>query len=417
MSSRANRCICNSKFAKRSAVATDCSCSASIVKERYLADSSYSHWYISPDRLQEELSVCNKALVEVYLGTLDLNDLVKFQRVVPAIVQKLKKILQSSKTSTNILRTTAAKASEERRITALGSVMSDSLSADHQAELDRILSDPLGEFPDAFNANLVEFLKVYEYKGFDVKRIQFLVAFRQSRLKSGSVLLLEDNKKGKSIELTGHQNLNQVILLCIALFNHRGNNLEAIKSGLGTGLIEATFTTFVSNMGLKSNVIEKGAKTKSPDVLTLARIAAAFPIHALKLAASESNTRRVISLSDIGLAFDALGKVLCHPVAPSVLDSDLVETGAVWITFLASLRLNQLIGGKNKADPDRLWLYHRSALCSPAAEESARTKFWATMELDGLAEIAAEARLKVEALVKDRDVLKEIDEFVLPKLG
>ncbi|MGV4398125.1 hypothetical protein, partial [Pandoraea pneumonica] len=196
--------------------------------------------------------------------------------------------------------------------------MSDSLSVDHQAELDRILSDPLGEFPDAFNANLVEFLKVYDYKGFDVKRIQFLVAFRQSRLKSGSVLLLEDNKKGKSIELTGHQNLNQVILLCIALFNHRGNNLEAIKSGLGTGLIEATFTTFVSNMGLKSNVIEKGAKTKSPDVLTLARIAAAFPIHALKLAASESNTRRVISLSDIGLAFDALGKVLCHPVAPSV---------------------------------------------------------------------------------------------------
>ncbi|MGC7556512.1 hypothetical protein, partial [Pandoraea pneumonica] len=68
--------------------------------------------------------------------------------------------------------------------------MSDSLSVDHQAELDRILSDPLGEFPDAFNANLVEFLKVYEYKGFDVKRIQFLVAFRQSRLKSGSVLLL-----------------------------------------------------------------------------------------------------------------------------------------------------------------------------------------------------------------------------------
>lgn len=417
MSDRVKRCICLSKFAKRSAATVDCFCSASVIKERYLADSSYSHWYISPDRLKEELSVCNKALIEVYLSKLSAGDLVKYLRVVPAIVKKLRKVQQSKESDISTLDSTATSFSEEGDGTALSSTMSDSLSADHQTELDRILSDPLGEFPDAFTANLSEFLKVYEYKGFDVKRIQFLVAFRQSKLKAGSVLLLEDSKKGKSIELTGHKNLNQVILLCIALFNHRGNNLEAIKSGLGTGLIEATFTTFVSSMGLKSNVIEKNAKTKSPDVLTLARIAAAFPIHALKLAASESNTRKVVSLSDVGLAFDPLGKVLCHPVAPSVLDTAMIETGAIWITFLASLRLNQLIGGKNKADPDRLWLYHRSALCSPAAEESARTKFWDTMDLQGLADVAAQAKVKVETLVKDKDVLKEIVEFTLPKLG
>lgn len=417
MSSRANRCICHSKFAKRSAAVTDCSCSASIIRERYLADSSYSHWYISPEKLKEELSVCNKALVEAYLSKLSFGELIKFQRVVPVVVQKLRKVLQSNKSDNYDLNPTASQVSGEKEAPALGSIMSDSLSADHQTELTRILSDPLGEFPNTFNANLAEFLKVYEYKGFDVKRIQFLVAFRQSRLKSGSVLLLEENKKGRHIDLTGHQNLNQVILLCIALFNHRGNNLEAIKSGLGTGLIESSFVNFATGMGLKSNVIEKGAKTKSPDVLTLARIAAAFPIHALKLAASESNTRKVVSLADVGLAFDSLGKVMCHPVAPSVLDSDMIKTGAIWITFLASLRLNQLIGGKNKADPDRLWLYHRSALCSPAADEPARTKFWETMELDGLAEIAVEARLKVEALVKDKDVLKEIGEFTLPNLG
>nr|BBU41515.1 nucleocapsid protein [Culex pseudovishnui bunya-like virus] len=417
MSSRANRCICHSKFAKRSAIVTDCSCSASIIRERYLADNSYSHWYISPEKLKEELSVCNKALVEAYLSKLRFGELIKFQRVVPVVVQKLKKVLQSNKSDDYDLNPTALQVSGEKEASVLGSIMSDSLSADYQTELTRILSDPLGEFPNTFNANLAEFLKVYEYKGFDVKRIQFLVAFRQSRLKSGSVLLLEENKKGRHIDLTGHHNLNQVILLCIALFNHRGNNLEAIKSGLGTGLIESSFVNFATGMGLKSNVIEKGAKTKSPDILTLARIAAAFPIHALKLAASESNTRKVVSLADVGLAFDSLGKVMCHPVAPSVLDSDMIKTGAIWITFLASLRLNQLIGGKNKADPDRLWLYHRSALCSPAADEPARTKFWETMELDGLAEIAVEARLKVEALVKDKDVLKEIGEFTLPNLG
>ncbi len=418
MSQRLQLCICSSLYRKRNQGSWECLCSASIIKSRILLDSTYKHWYITPGKLKSELTLCSEGLIERFLKGLSQEKVQEYKRVVPGIVARVLK--QRKSVLTDLTReegdsTSMApgKKSEKPKIEDAEVVLTET----YKAALNSILNSPLAAVTDAFTELLEVLLKTFEYRGFDVKKIQQIVAYRQSLIPLGETIYLSEDQKSK-LPIGGVDNLNNVILFSIAIFNHRGNNLEAIRSGLTPNVLH-TFDAFINHLVLRSNVLEKGSKAKNPNVLTLARIAAAFPIHALKLAIQEQNVRKVVNLADIGLTFGPLGKALSHPVAPSVLDEAMIKSHAGFITFLTSYRLNQLIGGKNKADPDRLWLFHKAALASPAVKRADRTAFWATVvkveDQPALLACGLAAKVVLKDLIAD-ELLEEIEAYTLPEV-
>lgn len=416
MSQRLQLCICSSLYRKRNQGSWKCLCSASIIKSRVLLDSTYKHWFITPGKLRSELALCSEELIERFLKSLSQEEVQEYKRVVPGIavrVLKQKKPVPADPAEKvgESVKMAPGKKVEKSKIEDAEVVLTET----YKEALNKILDSPLAGVTDAFTGLLEVLLKTFEYRGFDVKKIQQIVAYRQSLIPTGETIYLTEDQKSK-LPIGGVDNLNNVILFSIAIFNHRGNNLEAIKSGLTPNVLH-TFDAFVNHMVLRSNVLEKGTKAKNPNVLTLARIAAAFPIHALKLAIQEQNVRKVVNMADIGLTHGRMGKALSHPVAPSVLDDDMIKSNAVFITFLTSYRLNQLIGGKNKADPERLWLFHKAALASPAVKRTDRTAFWETIVKDEDQPTLLACGLAAKGVLKgliDDELIEEIEAYTLP---
>lgn len=263
---------------------------------------------------------------------------------------------------------------------------------------------------DEFSKVFADFLTTYEYKGFDVQKIRTTFVKRMADMKPGEVVYIGTTK----IDLTDPGNSNTIICYLVSLFNLRGTNIENITEGL-EGNTKVTFRSFCNNLGLQSRVSVSG-KAKSAETLTLGRIAAAFPIHAVTIATDEKMDRKVISMSDIGLKNDPLSKALMHPMAASILTEEMVKEGIVFITFLAAYRLNNLIGGSNKAKPDRLWLFHQASLKSKAAELKQRKSLWARVLYAPKDEaMLASIKLAKEEVAKvvDDGILEEINNFKL----
>lgn len=258
-----------------------------------------------------------------------------------------------------------------------------------------------------FDGMLAEFLKTFEYKGFDVEKIRRVFAERMSKIKPGSKLVIGTTE----LALDDPTKANSVICFLVALFNLRGTNLDSVLDGL-EGSTKTSFKALTTCLALQSKVTVSG-KSKSSDTLTLSRLAAAFPIHAVCMATDEAVTRKVINMREIGLNEDPMGKALMHPMAASVISDAMINAGTVFVTFWASYKLNQLIGGKNKAAPDRLWLFHRAALQSKAATTAQREALWSHLKVEvdpSLVETIKLAKTAVGNLV-DNELFMEIEAF------
>lgn len=237
--------------------------------------------------------------------------------------------------------------------------------------LNRIISDDLGSLSPDFASLFEECLEAFEYKGFDPDKTRRVLALRQSKLRDETVIEVGPSKV---IGIAGPKGLNNLISFLVALFNVRGNNLDAIKNGL-EGNTKVTFDALVAALDLKSRVMIQG-KLKSSETLTLSRISAAFPLHSLTVVRNLKFNRKIIDLSDIGVNDSDLGRCIQHPVCASTITNQMVEDGCQAITFLASLRLNAVIGFNQKNTPERLWLYHLAILASKAVPEARRQGYW-----------------------------------------
>nr|API61886.1 nucleocapsid [Salarivirus Mos8CM0] len=224
-----------------------------------------------------------------------------------------------------------------------------------------------------------DFIKTFEYQGFDV--VKFREAFGQlaRKLTSRHKIWIA---VGQTEDASGAVNFGRLITYLITIYNLRGNNIKAIIDGLpeeGRAVLDNLATV----LEIKRRVVEKQGEARNTMTVTLARIAAAFPIHAVSIVKSPAFKRKVIDLSDIGIDQETpIEKVLAHPMTPSILTSAAIKNGHVWITFLAAIRLNKVIGKKTgKDDFESLWTFHKAILCSKAVGEDIKTKFWETLSV------------------------------------
>lgn len=240
-----------------------------------------------------------------------------------------------------------------------------------QDAITSMIDDPTGAMSTEFTDHMSQFLKAYEYKGFDPVKIRVTLAMNHAKMQTGQTLWLSETA---SPVVAGAGTFNLLVSFLVALFNVRGNNLTAIRDGLPKPG-QTSFDRVFQTLKIKAKVIEEG-KAKSSETLTLARINAAFPVHSLNIVCRDEFTRVIVDLSDIGLKRDKLGKVLSHPVVASVLTVGHKKDGFAALTFLASLRLNKIIGGKSKTSMAQLWLFHKAALNSSAVTEAVKEGFW-----------------------------------------
>lgn len=382
---RLKRCICKDNWQKRNHPQPwTCTCSARVVRKSILKDLTYKIIPLTPQNLKEQESILDAQLLSKYILE------TKSSKVKPQVTQPTS--TQSSPGQPKIpeAETPAAMATWEDAVQAVANSLPDQCRAK--------------EFDAAFD----EFIKTFEYRGFDVEKIRMLLAVRLSKIKSGTKLTI--GKDVYSIEAPTCVNL--IVCFLVSLFNLRGTNLDSITEGLD-GDTKNSFKALCASLALQSKVTVAG-KAKSAETLTLGRIAAAFPIHAVVMATGEKVTRKVFNMSDIGLNHDDLGKALMHPMAASVITDDMINVGVVFITFWASFKLNQLIGGKEKAPIERLWLFHKAALMSKAASTAQREALWKKLNVvmdEAVLVSISLAKEQVTKLIKDENLLKEIEEF------
>nr|BEK62761.1 MAG: nucleoprotein [Coquillettidia bunyavirus] len=429
---RLKRCVCYNKYQKRTRKDLTCNCSAKFIKERYLRDPSTVIWRVTPSRLRVARAECDESLLESslrggrtrrsasFLRVRRSSDLQSKPRTAPAkltvhvsrpfsispakVVKAL--LLESSEEEIYIRRHTPVtmSAKKDKQV----SIPPEKATDEMLAEIDYILKN-VGDMDEHLNdSNLAIFLKTYEYRGFDADKIRRVVAVKHALFKTGNKLALSEEV---DIDIAGKGSMYKLITALVALFNARGNNLETVLDGL-TGKPKLTLGHVITTMGLQSKVITTGTK-KSSETLTLARIAAAYPIHSLSLIARSEFTRKMISMGEVGLDQKTpIGKCLSHPMAASCLTAPMKKGGMIWITFLASYKLNQVIGGKDKAKPDRLWLFHKAALNSSAVTEEDKVHFWNKhkFEMDQYDTAIKNSKTTLESLLHE-ELVQEIDDF------
>nr|BEK62755.1 MAG: nucleoprotein [Anopheles bunyavirus 1] len=252
--------------------------------------------------------------------------------------------------------------------------MANSLDSKTQEALNKILLDDSGAISPEMGSLFEECLKAFEYKGFDPERIRKVLAIRQSRLRDGTAI---DLGSDRTIPISGTTGLNNLVSFLLTLFNLRGNNLDSIKDGL-EGRTKTSFDAMVASLDLKSKVVTQ-SRVKSSETLTLSRISAAFPLHSLSVVRHTKFDRKIIDLSDIGAADSELARCFEHPVCASTMPAHMIESGCHAITFLASLRLNAVIGQSQKTSPDGLWSYHLAILASKAVPETRKQAYWSKL--------------------------------------
>lgn len=221
---------------------------------------------------------------------------------------------------------------------------------------------------------------VFKYHGFDVEHIRkvFIVWF--SKLPESLKVYFSDNDE---VEVSGTRNLPACLSLLAFLYNFRGNNTKNILLGLDDRK-KAGLSKLLAGLHIKDKVLEKkGTKeSKSRDTLTLSRICAAFPLFAMKIAVQPDYDRKVVDLSDVGIDQSLpVYRALCHPLAASMLSGQMKRRGCIYITFLAAVKLNNIIGPKGvKTDASSVWTYHKAVLGSKAANEEQKVAFWASLQ-------------------------------------
>lgn len=221
--------------------------------------------------------------------------------------------------------------------------------------------------------DLAGVMETYRYQGFDVEAIREVFLRRYNALQRGTILKLSDIY---SFEIGGPENLSKMISFLAFLFDYRGNNLQAIEDGLD-GDYRAPFKFIVTGLQIKAKVMEKGKKTKSKDTLTLARIAAVFPLSAINVVTQNGYNRKVIDMSEVGLdQASAASRIMCHPMVASILMAKHKNASWPFVTFLAALKLNDLIGPKEKQSGQAILQYHLAALESKAVSKELKKAFW-----------------------------------------
>lgn len=258
---------------------------------------------------------------------------------------------------------------------------------------------------DAFLSK--EFIKQYEYKGFDVEEFRkHLINTIRDKIKNRHKIWLAPEN---SIACDGPEGMQSLIHYLIMLYNLRGNNISNIMKGLpeqGRTNLES----IVSTLEIKNKVSDKEGEARNTLTITLSRIAAAFPVHAVGMARCDAFKRKMIDLSDVGINQEqGWEKAIAHPMAASLLLKEHYDDGWLWITYLCSIRMNKLIGKKGAKDVHKTqWIFHKAMLCSKAASDQVKMEFWGGLDIPkGIIE-ACEAEVK---RVAPAEITEEIDSY------
>lgn len=255
--------------------------------------------------------------------------------------------------------------------------------------------------------NTEAFLKAYQYQGFDADRIKKLLASRHQQKLPANAFVVDSD--GRQIPVGGEENFTTLVNYLVNLFNKRGNNIQRISKEMKP-LARAHFNQLVGALSLESHVANP-KKCNSGDILTLARIAAAFPCSAVSLAAHGEGSYPMVDLSDIGITQqDKAGKALAHQMAASVLTVGMKKSGFPFATFLAAIRRQEIIGAKQKQTVEKQWTFHRAALQSMATSESNKETLWNTLG-ECSSTCVEQAKEKLLEMEVSSDLMLEIGEY------
>lgn len=455
---REKRCICWTKYHKRTAEKPlPCTCSASVLGERFLKDFAVGIVPLTADYIKKERALLDKNLLfksagfgsyspsrssslarsAAHSGLLASKE---FHQSEPSVSSS--GAFAQGQTISTLAKSTPEipldqEIPEEDRLPQSESSTKSTVSKEQPGEVPIESSDTskgkgvmatvqswieavnqvAADMPDtciseAFLEVYEAFLETFEYKGFDVEKIRQTFANRMaSKFRPGTCIEIGKKK----VEFGSPKSTSSVVCFLVSLFNLRGTNLTAISDGL-EGETKSGFKALASGLQLQSKVSQEG-KAKSSETLTLARLACAFPLQAVMMATNDKSTRKVINMSEVGLSGDTgLFKAIMHPMCASLLTPSMVLAGFHFVTFLASFKLNQLIGGKTKAGVDRLWLFHKAALNSKAANDKQKTSLWTRLELNlkdsDMMSIIQLSKEGVKPLVGDK-LYEEMEAFTL----
>ncbi|QHA33859.1 nucleocapsid protein [Narangue virus] len=273
--------------------------------------------------------------------------------------------------SQNMSKQTKAGSSEQKPV-EVPEVLSDELAS--------TLEDALKHVDVALvTQNMLTIQDVFRYEGFDVAYIQkvFMTLFGQLDEK-----VMIEVAEGKPRQVSGLENIKGCISLLAFLYNYRGNNTASILDSQKEPN-KKNLALLFNRLRIQDRVTETvdGKTKKGKATLTLSRLAAAFPLYSLNIIISDEYKRKLVDMSDFGINQDtAPGKVICHPLAASVLTKRMIENKYHYITFVAAVRLNSIIGPRTKkVDYERIWMFHKAGLNSKALTEKEKEEFWKTI--------------------------------------
>lgn len=240
------------------------------------------------------------------------------------------------------------------------------------------LVNSLGENFDRFLTK--EFIETYGYKagyqGFDVQK--FRVHFRNRCMKLTNKHLIWLSH-GKTIAASGDDNFNTLLAYLICMF-FGGNNIKAIADALPEEG-KRHWTTLTTMLDIKDG------EAKDSTTVTLARIAAAFPVQTVLMVKQPHLYRKLINtvnMADVGIEQDSAGtRAIVHPMAGSLLTDEMKQNGWAFITLLCALRRSKITGGssRDKVDYARLWNVQKAILGWKAVDDDVKREFWENLKV------------------------------------
>lgn len=386
---RKSACVCVKEHTKSKKEAWFCKCTASIIQSQYLTEPQvrFSELPITETYKLDKSLVRKEAKRSITVAKLLRKHLKAINEPEPASLTSLFKKSSSSssgQSAPGVGSSSSTQLEEEERLKEEEKKRKEKeeeekrkkkMSEEEWASTINELTNSLGK-ASIFECYLSpEFIKAYEYQGFDVVKFRTnLLTLARNKIGVHHYMWLSP---GVRKECHGPLGIQKLMTYLITIYNLRGNNLKAIASSLPQEAKD-DLEAIVATLGIKSKVTETQGVPRDTLTVTLARIAASFPVTALNIAMSDKYTRKVIDLSDIGnKQSNPIEKCLAHPMCASMFTDEEIKKGWVWITFLAAVRLNKVIGKKDrKQGPDSLWLFHRAVLCSKASTNELKTKFW-----------------------------------------
>lgn len=230
--------------------------------------------------------------------------------------------------------------------------------------------------------DLTHWGEALQYKGFNVvtllRKIKRSYDTYNELNTNTEVYTITYQKEGRDVKFTytNKEKLSKDIHILMTIFITRGNSIDKIENK-SLGNLSEIIDCLKEKLTLDTSQHDP-CTSLGPEVVTLPRICACFPIIACDLQASPF-AKALCTFENLGLPSTLNRCILC-PFFPSCVPSKLVTVGSNNIhllLFIVHIIIDNTIhrSRRNFTPLDRMLQYYRAGTDSPAVPQAARLKY------------------------------------------